>query len=131
MTYNDNDDEAQVIAWVSSDFMDWTAGNISRGRKFLNVSDSELADAWTEAVKASCRDLRNHELLDIRGYYTAELHLRGIEPPHERVEEEVAKSLATIEEYLSSLTLEQRKEIGESVKADFEAFLRSCEGGKS
>jgi hypothetical protein len=119
-----NSEAAAVIeAWILSDFMDDVPGYISRGRKFLVLSDAELVEAWTEAFERSAVVPRNWALLEALNDCNAELILRGIPAPYDRVDEAMEIMKATLQSELSKLTPEQREELEERRRADFEAFV--------
>jgi hypothetical protein len=117
------DATTEIEAWIVSGYMDSVPGYISRGRRFLGLSDRELEDAWKEAFENSALNPRNRAMLETLTDFDSELFLRGIPAPFDRVKEAMASAEATMHSYQSKLTSEQREEFEESMRADFEAFV--------
>ena len=81
-------------AFIQSEEMNETANYLERGRLFERLSRQELEDAWARAFRTyqETRGQGQRELLDL----SAEFHLRGIEPPYDRVKDEVRQGLAEL-----------------------------------
>ena len=85
------DRETEEAAGLPSGFLDHQtmiqiAAYVSRGRVYQGVSTAEVADAWVYGFRQWVNDLAplGQQVEDLE----AELRLRGLEPPGERVEAE-------------------------------------------
>ncbi|MEY9752622.1 hypothetical protein [Bradyrhizobium yuanmingense] len=122
---------AEIEAWIMSDFMDDAAAYMSRGRRFLALSNAAVVDAWVEAYESSALAWRDQALLDALNDCYAELTLRAIPPPYHRVESATEILEATFQEELSKLSPQLREEIEEERRADFRAFLSRSQAQKN
>jgi hypothetical protein len=75
-----------ATAFLASELMDETRDYLARGRRFETLSSDQLNDEWERAFRSwfSRRD-DPREMNDC----DAELRLRNVEPPYERVEREL------------------------------------------
>jgi hypothetical protein len=62
---------------------------LARGRRFGMLDPQRLELAWTDAVRSwlACKEPAAEQLMDD---LTAELRLRGIEPPYQEIEADLA-----------------------------------------
>jgi hypothetical protein len=81
-----NDNDALATAFLQSELMDETADYLARGRHLEQLSPDQLNDAWERAFRTWFSQRDDHrEMNDC----DAELRLRSVEPPYERVESEL------------------------------------------
>jgi hypothetical protein len=123
-TMTDDNEEANkaVQAWAESEATDDVADYAMRGRVFANLSESDLSDAWIKAFKGFANDIHNKPLRDLQIDYGAEFRLRGLQPPHHRVEDDLQKMTAGVKKWMEGLTQEQEDDLEHKIETDFDAF---------
>jgi hypothetical protein len=89
---NDEDDDhtnAMVDAFLQHTQMEETQQYLSRGREFKTISEAELKLRWAEAFRRWCKA---HSPGHVRKLddLSAELRLRGLEPPEDSVKVELS-----------------------------------------
>jgi hypothetical protein len=82
------DEESNALAsvFLASEWMDETRDYLARGRRFEKLSPDQLNDGWEGAFR---RWLSRHGDPRETDDYAAELRLRELELPYERVENEL------------------------------------------
>jgi hypothetical protein len=91
-----------VEEFLQHALMKETADYAQRGRQYASAFVSDINDQWTapfQAVFTQQQQDRIREMDDL----AAELRIRGVEPPYDRVEQEVA----ALQDALTSLDTEE------------------------
>lgn len=76
--------------------MDEAANYVGRGRSFAALSREDLDDAWANAFKTWIASRSGGPKLDAVKDLSAELHLRGLARPLERVKPELLQAIEEI-----------------------------------
>ena len=104
-----DEDEVSEIALVEEflqhALMKETADYARRGRQFASALVSDINDQWTAAFQAVFTQQQQHRIREMDDL-AAELRIRGLEPPYDRVEQEVA----ALQDALLSLNTETTPE---------------------
>jgi hypothetical protein len=104
-----DEDEVSEIALVEEflqhALMKETADYARRGRQYASALVSDINDQWTEAFQAVFTQRQQHRIREMDDL-AAELRIRGLEPPYDRVEQEVA----ALQDALLSLNTETTPE---------------------
>jgi hypothetical protein len=84
---------------------------LARGRRFVVLDVGQLSKSWITAVKnwLARKDRASEITMDD---LTAELRLRGLEPPYDAVREELATRLARMDETQRKAARKFAREIG-------------------
>jgi hypothetical protein len=90
------EDRALVEEFLAHELMNETADYLRRGRRFLSLPLSELNDRWIPAFRDAILNKIVDRVLDMDDF-AAELRLRGLDPPFDRVADDVAKITADLE----------------------------------
>jgi hypothetical protein len=124
LTKMTSDDEAdmRVGLWIDCESVEDVADYAERGRKHAALSDGELTAAWVQAFSNFAQDIHNQELRAAPTDYGAEFRLRGIEPPHDLVRDDLGLVSDSIENWMDSLTPEELDAFNERVERVFSAF---------
>jgi hypothetical protein len=85
----DDHANAMVDAFLQHTQMEETQQYLSRGRQFESTSEVELKLRWAEAFRRWCK---THSPGNVRELddLSAELRLRGLEPPEDSVKDELS-----------------------------------------
>jgi hypothetical protein len=88
---------AMVHAFLQHKSMEQTQAYLARGRRFATLDAGQLSEDWITAVRSwlARKDRARERVMDD---LTAELQLRGSEPPYDAVKQELAARFAGIEE---------------------------------
>jgi hypothetical protein len=113
-----------IQSWIESESVDDIAEYAARGRKFANLSDVELSEAWVRALKQSAKNFQNTRLRDIHSDYTSEFRLRRLEPPYDLVSDDLNKMTDAVKKWAAGLSQEEREEIEYRAGKDFDAFQK-------
>jgi hypothetical protein len=81
-----DDSQKMGEAFLESELMDETSGYLARGRRFENLSTGELGDGWVRAFTDWRANGADHQVMDD---LAAELRLRKLDMPYERVAKEL------------------------------------------
>ena len=111
-----------IQSWIESESVDDIAEYAARGRKFADLSDANLSEAWVRALKKSAKNFQNTRLRDTHSDYTSEFRLRRLEPPYDLVSDDLNKMTDAVKKWVASLSREEREEIEYKAGRDFEAF---------
>jgi hypothetical protein len=122
MTNEEDEAEKAVLTWIGSEMADAAADYAARGRKFADLSVTELSNAWVQAFKACANSIHDHNLRSTQSDYASEFQLRGLVPPQELVQDDVETLTDNIKKWIESLTQDQEDELEHRVERDFEAF---------
>ncbi|WP_213741906.1 hypothetical protein [Bradyrhizobium sp. dw_411] len=80
-----------VLGWIQSERIDDVAEYAARGRKYAALSDEEAKSQWVHAFQSLANDFVKSQWWQIQIDLSAELELRGLEPPYEQVLEDIEK----------------------------------------
>ncbi len=105
-----------VTGFIQHRQVEESADYVVRGRAYEPLSDADLADAWINAFKAWAHDFSMRQEMDD---YGAELGLREIQPPLDRVPEEWAAVMAKIE------GVRPTEDGAEALMVDLEAYAKA------
>ena len=108
--------EAMVVAFLEHRKMEQTQDYLARGRRFATIDVGQLSEDWIIAVRSwLARKNRTGErkMDDL----TAELQLRGFQPPYDAVKRELAARFSDIGQ------VEQRK-VGGNFARQIDMFMR-------
>jgi len=107
---------AMVHAFLQHRSIEQTQDYLARGRRFATLDVGQLSEDWIIAVRSwlSRKDRARERLMDD---LTAELQLRGSEPPYDVVKKELAVRFAGIEDAAEKeIRSEVAREIGEFMR---------------
>jgi hypothetical protein len=90
------EDRALVDEFLAHELMNETADYVRRGRRYLSLPLSELNDRWIPAFRDAVSNGMVDRVVDMDDL-AAELRLRGLDPPFDRVADEVEKLTADLE----------------------------------
>jgi hypothetical protein len=113
-----------IQSWIESESVDDIAEYAARGRKFADLSDAELSEAWVRALKQYAKNFQNTRLRDTHSDYTSEFRLRRLEPPYDLVSGDLNKMTNAVKKWAASLSEEEREEIEYRTGKDFDAFQK-------
>jgi hypothetical protein len=119
---SDGDADIQVGLWIDSESVEDVADYAERGRKHAALSDGELTAAWVQAFRNFAQDFHNEELQAAPTDYSAEFRLRGLEPPHDLVSDDLQLITDSLRNWMDGLTPEDLDAFSERVEKDFNAF---------
>jgi hypothetical protein len=124
LTKMTSDDEAdqRVDLWIDCESVEDVADYAERGRKHAALSEGELTAAWVQAFRNFAQDIHDQELRAAPTDYSAEFRLRGKEPPHDLVRDDLQVVTDSIEKWMDSLTPEELDAFSERVEEVFSAF---------
>lgn len=118
----------RMIDFVESRQIDNIADYMQRGARFAPLSDDDLVAQWLTTFGAladapldpSCFA----EFIDVE----AEMNLRNIAPPHDRVQPELERWMAATDIAIQAITRDpqQRSELMERMIAEWRAFDDAC-----
>src|SRR5271166_1067615 len=88
--------EAMVVAFLEHRKMEQTQGYLARGRRFATLDVGQLSERWIMALRSwlARKDRAGERMMDD---LTAELQLRGFEPPYDTVKQELAARFSDLE----------------------------------
>src|SRR5229473_5280476 len=108
--------EAMVDAFLQHRSIEQTQDYLARGRRFATLDVGQLSEDWIIAVRSwlARKDRARERMMDD---LTAELQLRGSEPPYDAVKKELAARFAGIENAAQNkIWSEVAREIGEFMR---------------
>jgi hypothetical protein len=107
---------AMVHAFLQHRSIEQTQDYLARGRRFATLNVGQLSEDWIIAVRSwlSRKDRARERLMDD---LTAELQLRGSEPPYDALKQELAARFAGMEEV-------ERKKVGREFARQIGMFMR-------
>jgi hypothetical protein len=107
---------AMVHAFLQHRSIEQTQDYLARGRRFATLDVGQLSEDWIIAVRSwlSRKDRARERLMDD---LTAELQLRGSEPPYDALKQELAARFAGIEEV-------EQKKVGREFARQIGMFMR-------
>jgi hypothetical protein len=110
---------AMVHAFLQHRSIEQTQDYLARGRRFATLDVGQLSEDWIIAVRSwlARKDRARERMMDD---LTAELQLRGSEPPYDSVKKELAARFAGIEEV-------EQKKIRRKVAREIGEFMREKE----
>lgn len=110
---------AMVHAFLQHRSMEQTQDYLARGRRFATLDVGQLSEDWIIAVRSwlARKDRAHERLMDD---LTAELRLRGSEPPYDAVKGELAARFAGIEEV-------EQKKVGKEFAREIGEFIRESD----
>jgi hypothetical protein len=120
-----------IQSWIESESVDDIAEYAARGRKFADLSDANLSEAWVRALKKSAKNFQNTRLRDTHSDYTSEFRLRRLEPPYDLVSDDLNKMTDAVRKWVASLSQEEREEIEYRAGKDFDAFQKRIKKEKN
>jgi hypothetical protein len=94
-----------VEEFLEHALMKETADYVQRGRQYATAFVADINDQWTAAFQAVFTQQQQHRIREMDDL-AAELRIRGLEPPYDRVEQEVA----ALQEALTSLDTKETLE---------------------
>ena len=107
---------AMVHAFLQHRSIEQTQDYLARGRRFATLDVGQLSEDWIIAVRSwlARKDRARERMMDD---LTAELQLRGSEPPYNAVKKELAARFAGIENAAQNkIWSEVAREIGEFMR---------------
>jgi hypothetical protein len=107
---------AMVYAFLQHRSIEQTQDYLARGRRFATLDVGQLSGDWIIAVRSwlARKDRARERMMDD---LTAELQLRGSEPPYDAVKKELAARFAGIEDAAQNkIWSEVAREIGEFMR---------------
>jgi hypothetical protein len=110
------DPEAILNAFLQHKSMEQTQEYLTRGRRFVKPDVEQLNECWIIAVRSwlAHKNRANERMMDD---LTAELRLRGLEPPYGAVEQEFVNRPARTTEAERENTLKEiAREIGDFMR---------------
>ena len=116
MADDPRDPEAIVTAFLQNQSLEQTQDYLARGRRFAKLDVGQLNEDWIIAVRSwlARKDRARERMMDD---LTAELQLRGSEPPYDAVKKELAARFAGIEDAAQNkIRSEVAREIGEFMR---------------
>jgi hypothetical protein len=118
MADDPRDDRAETIvkSFLQHKSMGQRQAYLSRGRRFAGLDVGQLNAEWVTAVRSwlARKERKNEQMMDD---LTAELRLRGIEPPYDAVRQELVRRFDRLRE------VEQEKTSSELVR-EIGKFMR-------
>lgn len=81
--------EAKVLAFLGERSLEATRSYVAKGRRFKALDDRTLRDSWMSAFKRYASDPSNRASRKLWEALQAEMAIRRIEPPMDRVQDEV------------------------------------------
>src|SRR5215468_10774882 len=89
--------ETKIYAFLQHGIREQRRKYLARGRRFVILEVEQLSKSWITAVRnwLACKDRAAEVTMDD---LTAELRLRGLEPPYEAIKQELALRFAGIDE---------------------------------
>jgi hypothetical protein len=108
--------KAIVNAFLQHKSLERTQDYLARGRRFAKLDIGQLNKGWIIAVRSwlGHKDRPNERMMDD---LTAELRLRGLEPPYAAVEQELADRSGPTKET-------KRKKAARAVAREISEFMR-------
>jgi hypothetical protein len=108
--------EAMVVAFVEHRKMEQTQDYLARGRRFATLDVGQLSEDWIIAVRSwlARKNRAGERMMDD---LTAELQLRGFEPPYDAVKQQLAARFSNIEEV-------EQKKVGGELARQIDMFMR-------
>jgi hypothetical protein len=113
----DNKEDDLAVEYLHHVLMNETRDYLSRGRPFANFGDTEMQELWVAAFER-CFAERSQEQRRNMDDAAAELRLRNIEPPHDRVK-------AVVEQLRLDLNRRGPDAPSESLDRAIEEFLEA------
>src|SRR5713226_3256618 len=107
---------AMVHAFLQHRSMEQTQDYLARGRRFAALDVGQLSEDWIVAVRSwlARKDQARERMMDD---LTAELQLRGSEPPYDAIKKELAARFAGIEDAAQKkIRSEVARQIGEFMR---------------
>jgi hypothetical protein len=122
-----------VTGYLANKEVDDQADYIARGRTHKDLSEQELTKQWVQAFKRMAHDPRNRESRAIQSDLNCEFRLRGKEPPHALVREELERYSSAARAVIEELEQDNDKfeEFGRDLLADIEAFKAARDKSKN
>ena len=123
----EDDIEGEVLAFLASNEMDWTADYCARGRPHKYLEQGALLKAWIAAFKAMVDVVVDaggsgyHAARQREGDLASEIKLRGGEPPHAEVKDATDRLRPLVGRVGSDPETMQR--LTETLEPDFVEFL--------
>jgi hypothetical protein len=108
--------EAMVVAFLEHRKMEQTQDYLARGRRFATIDAGQLSEDWIIAVRswlARKNGTSERKMDDL----TAELQLRGFEPPYHTIKQELATRFSDLEEV-------EQKKVGGELARQIDMFMR-------
>jgi hypothetical protein len=98
MAKDDPESEYRALAeeFLAHELMSETADYVQRGRRFGSLELSELSDRWISAFRDAFTNSMADRVVEMNDL-AAELRLRGLDPPYDRVAAEIAKMTTDLE----------------------------------
>jgi len=89
--------ETKIYAFLQHGIREQRRKYLARGRRFVILEVEQLSKSWITAVRnwLACKDRAAEVTMDD---LTAELRLRGLEPPYEAIKQELAVRFAGTDE---------------------------------
>ncbi len=97
--------------------------------RLSDISDHQLADAWTAAYQAWAVDYRDREARVALDALTDEHRQRGLVPPRDRVTAEIAAVAAQMRSGDLSIVPEQADLLGKKLEDDLMEFIDEAKRG--
>ncbi|MBI3513990.1 MAG: hypothetical protein HY060_08010 [Proteobacteria bacterium] len=122
--------EDQADAFLRNISLETAQAYANRGRRHEHVPTEQLVDAWVVAFKIWTSDYQNALL---RGFYEeleAELVLRGIEPPYERVKEAADKLRDIARQLIDNLSPQEHARVSADIQRDVDAFTAAARAAR-
>ena len=104
--------ETKIYAFLQHGIREQRRKYLARGRRFVILEVEQLSKSWITAVRnwLACKDRAAEVTMDD---LTAELRLRGLEPPYDAVKQELATRFGRISEVAQKIVgREFAREIG-------------------
>ena len=117
--------EDQAEAFLQNDALEKAQAYARRGRRHERVALDELRDLWVVAFKVWTTDVGNPLLRSMVEDLEAELVLRGVTPPHERVKEAAETLRALARQLLDELSPDEYRRVATDLQRDVAAFARA------
>ena len=122
--------EEQVDAFLQNDALEKAQAYARRGRRHAQVPTDELIDLWVVGFKVWVSDIRNPLLRGMVDDLEAELALRGLAPPHDRVKEAADRLRMLARQLVDELSPDDYARVAADIERDVAAFTRSARNAK-
>jgi|SRR5436309_6181605 hypothetical protein len=109
--------QTKIHAFLQHRIREQRRNYLARGRRFVILEVEQLSKSWITAVRnwLACKDRAAEVTMDD---LTAELRLRGLEPPYEAVKQELAIRFAGTDEVANrKVVREFARQIGTFVRS--------------
>jgi hypothetical protein len=127
-----SDLEIDMLSWFASDSVDQVADYAARGRRHSSLENDALFEAWKHAMRAMAAQPERPEHRALEKDLSAEIRLRGLEPPFGEVKEAIDSYTQSIADLLERLRQDpdELESINSEIVKDLEEFISKRDRGQ-